>query len=107
MTHNRLGKGSWRVVTARAAPLLGRLEDRCTGRRRVLPRRTAFVDDRVKRGGQPRGACCRLDRFGDAHGKLAAIGLLLEVPEAILAFRHGEFVEINEHWCAVVLAGPD
>src|SRR5205814_556016 len=63
--------------------------------------------DRIERSGKLRNSLRRLNCLGDACGKLAAVGLLFQELDAVLAFRRGELVEIDKHGRAVVLAGPD
>ena len=94
-------------MAAGAAALVGRLQDRRAGGDRVLLRRAALVDDRIERGGKLGDGLRRLHRLSDARRKLAAVGLLLQVLDAVLALGGGELFEIDEHRRAVVLAGLD
>src|SRR5262252_2048644 len=107
MTHDRLGEAARRVVAAGAAALVGRLQDRRARRRLVLARGGALIDDGVERWGEIGNRLCGFDSFADGRGELAAVGLLLEILDALLALLRQQLFEIDEYRRAVVLAGAD
>ncbi len=93
-------------MAAGAASFVGRLQDRRSSSRFTLARRGALIDDRVQRRHHIGDALGRLDAFSLRCGQ-PAVAVFLQIFDSILAALGNQRVEIHEHRCAVVLAGPN